>query len=246
MYYPMNTIITSLTQLGLSIHAADMYVFLLERGQKTASELVAGLRLHRPQIYRALSELHESQLIVQTTSGSQKKYYAEPPKKLDRLAKDVAERISAVIPELEERSLRKNNQPFVKILEGSKGIRAVFDDLVESCSKGEIFYRYTSELNLDKVNSFLPKDYRVRRDAKKLERFVISNKLSGSQKKQRLERTIKFIPQDDPFNQNIIELIYANKVAFIDLNTQTSLLIENESIAAFQKVIFRNLYKRLL
>lgn len=241
----MNTITTSLTQLGLSAHAADMYVFLLERGQKTATELVAGLRLHRPQVYRALGELHESQLIIQTTTGKQKKYYAEPPKKLDRLAQDVAERIATIIPELEERSLRKNNQPFVKILEGSKGIRSVFDDLIDSCSTGEIFYRYTSELDLDKVNSFLPKDYRVRRDTKKLERFVISNKLSGNQKKQRLERTLKFIPQDDPFNQNIIELIYANKVAIIDLNTQISLLIENESIAAFQKVIFRNLYKRL-
>lgn len=241
----MNTITASLTQLGLSPHAADMYLFLLERGQKTASELVKGLRLHRPQIYRALGELQESQLIVQTSSSKQKKYYAEPPKKLDQLAKGVAERIATIIPELEERSLRKNNQPFVKILEGSQGIRAVFSDLIESCSPGEIFYRYTSELDLDKVNSFLPKDYRVRRDAKKLERFVISNKLSGSQKKQRLERTLKFIPQDDPFNQNIIELIYAHKVAIIDLNTQTSLIIENESIASFQKVIFRNLYKRL-
>lgn len=241
----MNSITTSLTKLGLSTHAADIYVFLLERGQKTASELVSELHLYRPQVYRALAELYESHLVIQTVSGKQKKYYAEHPKKLQRLAQDVAEHISEIIPELEERALRKNTRPFVKILEGSKGIRAVFDDVVESCTQGEIFYRYTSELDLDKVNSFLAKDYRTKRDAKKLERFVISNRLSGNQKKRRLERTIKYIPQDDPFNQNIIELVYANKVAIIDLNTQTSLLIENESIAAFQKVIFRNLYKRL-
>lgn len=241
----MKSITTSLTKLGLSPHAVDVYVFLLERGQKTATQLADGLRLHRPQIYRALAELQESQLVIQSLSGKQKKYTAESPKKLERLAKDVAEQIHEIIPELESRALRKTSRPIIKILEGSKGIRAVFDDVVVSCTTGEVFYRYTSELDLDKVNSFLPKDYRARRDAKKLERFVISNHISGNQKKKRLERTIKFITQNDPFNQNIIELIYANKIAIIDLNTETSLIIENESIAAFQKVIFRNLYKHL-
>lgn len=241
----MNSITTSLTRLGLSLHAADLYLHLLERGAKTASELTQELKLHRPQVYRALAELQDTQLITIPTSGSQKKYTAESPKKLSRLAQEFADHITEIVPELESRAVKDTPRPLVRTLEGVRGIRAVFDDVIESSRRGDVFYRYTSELDLDRVNKMLSKDYRIRRDAKKLERFVISNHLSGDQKKQRLERSIKFVGHTDPFNQNIIQLIYANKVAMIDLNTEISLIIENERIADFQKSIFKNLYKSL-
>lgn len=84
-----------------------------------------------------------------------------------------------------------------------------------------------------------------KRDAE-LERMVISNPVSGKRKNPRLERFIKFIlPENDLFIQNIIELIYEDRVAFIDLNKEEGLVIENASLADFQKVIFRQLYKKL-
>ena len=134
----------------------------------------------------------------------------------------------------------------IKVLEGKKGIGYVFSDVVNSLQKGETFYRYTSEKDLDKVNSYLPKDYRQRRDAKHLERLVISNTVSGKQKKPRLERFIKFIPPEDAqFNQNIIQLIYGNKIAIIDLNKEMSIILQNQLLADFQKTIFKLLYKKL-
>jgi hypothetical protein len=39
--------------------------------------------------------------------------------------------------------------------------------------------------------------------------------------------------------------IYANKVWFIDFNTETSIIIENKQIAEFQKKLFKLLYKSL-
>jgi sugar-specific transcriptional regulator TrmB len=241
----MNHLLATLSRLGISDHAARLYVHLLERGHKTATELVTGLDLYRPQVYRALAELHELHLITQSPQAKQKTYTAESPKKLERLAHDFAEQISELIPELESRAVKNVERPIVKTLAGASGIRAVFDDVIDSSPREGVFYRYTSELDLEKVNKILSKDYRVRRDAKKLERFVISNHLSGDQKKKRLERSIKFIGTTDPFNQNIIELIYANKVAIIDLNTEISLIIENERITAFQRSIFKNLYRLL-
>jgi hypothetical protein len=96
------------------------------------------------------------------------------------------------------------------------------------------------------LKSQLPPSYRSERDKKKLERLVISNALSAKQKKPRLERFIKFLDGDrEAFDHNIIQLVYANRVSILDLSTKKGIIIENDTFAAFQKTIFKALYKRL-
>jgi len=134
----------------------------------------------------------------------------------------------------------------VRFLEGASGIRAAFDDVIAHTPRGDTFYRYTSEKDLAQVNSYLSPDYRARRDAKKLERLVISNPVSGKQKRSRLERFIRYIPADHSlFDQNIIQIIYGDRLLFIDLDTEKVVIIENKTLAEFQKVIFRQLYNSL-
>jgi len=145
----------------------------------------------------------------------------------------------------------------MRYFEGPSSVTAIFNDVVEHSKRGDIFYRYTSEKNLDDVNRLLPADYRKRRDAKRLERLVISNPESGSRKRSRLERFIKFLgsstdadhrpvsAEKELFHQNAIQLIYGDRIALIDLNTHIGLIIENKTLAEFQKTIFRALYKRL-
>ena len=134
----------------------------------------------------------------------------------------------------------------IRFLYGPSGIRTAFDDVITHCTKGETFFRYTSEQDLAKVNSYLARDYRIRRDKKKLERMVISNNASGSQKKSRLERFIRYIPAEtDQFEQNIIQLVYGKRIAIIDLNKEEVVIIENQQLADFQKTIFKVLYGQL-
>ena len=84
------------------------------------------------------------------------------------------------------------------------------------------------------------------RDKKKLERMVISNPVSGMRKRPRLERFVKFIPpQMNLFDQDIIQLVYGERISIIDLNKERVLIIENKALAEFQKVIFRQLYDKL-
>jgi hypothetical protein len=196
-------------------------------------------------VYQSITLLQEKGLAELTLQGKQKYYAAARPSQLHNLVTELSETVTALLPDLENMMLRKSDRPLVRILEGKKGVGQVFTDIITNCTKGETFYRYTSELDLNRVNSYLPKDYREKRDAKKLERLVISNRISGSSKKSRLERHIKYMPAGSQFNQNAIHLIYANKLAIIDLNTETSIIIENETIARFQKIIFLNLYKNL-
>jgi hypothetical protein len=54
------------------------------------------------------------------------------------------------------------------------------------------------------------------------------------------------MPEDiGPFDYNITQIIYGNRVAFIDYNSETAMIIESKSIADFQTRIFKSLYKGL-
>ena len=137
-------------------------------------------------------------------------------------------------------------QPAFRFLEGKKGIRFVFHDLVHSLNKGEIFYKYSSRKSTKLPDDCLPKGYRALRDKKQLERFVITSEQLKSIKKKRLERSIKTIPTDfDLFEYDITQLIYKNKIAFIDYSSMTAILIESPLLASFQKRLFQLLYKLL-
>jgi hypothetical protein len=65
-------------------------------------------------------------------------------------------------------------------------------------------------------------------------------------KKPRLERELIVIPEEiDEFEDDVFMSIYANKVAYIDFNSESSIIIENKQIADFQKKLFKLLFKSL-
>jgi hypothetical protein len=49
----------------------------------------------------------------------------------------------------------------------------VFSDIINSLEAGDVFYRVSSERDVDLANKYLPKNYREIRDKKQLERYVI-------------------------------------------------------------------------
>ncbi|MDO8557764.1 MAG: helix-turn-helix domain-containing protein [bacterium] len=233
-------------RLGLSKHAYPVYETVRKHGPLLATDIVRRSRVHRPAAYKALFELSDNGLVAKAKHGKRSLWRATNPERIVDLFVSEVGRIKGLIPK--ERALSANDlsRSTLKILKGRSGVRAVFDDAIAHTKKGGTFFRYTSETDLAAVNAYLSSDYRKKRDAKRLERRVISNPLSGEQKRPRLERFIKFIkPETDVFDQNIIELIYENRVAFIDLNAEEVMIIENAALADFQKVIFKQLYKRL-
>ena len=65
-------------------------------------------------------------------------------------------------------------------------------------------------------------------------------------KKPRLERAIKVVPPKyGLFDFGITQLIYGDKIAFIDYNTDTATIIENPVIARFQATLFKIMFDQL-
>lgn len=238
-------IATIFSRLGLTKSAPVVYQTLQKKGLLLVNEIARHSGLHRPSVYAAIRDLLRLSFIQAVPEGKRMRYCITDPNRIARefagVSVKTAQEVARILPPKE-----KEPQENVRFISGKQGIRATFDDVIEHMPRGKTFYRYTSEQDLDAVNAYISPNYRIRRDKKKLERLVISNPKSGLRKRSRLERFVKFIPpKDSLFEQNIIQLVYGERLAFIDLNTEQCIIIENKALADFQKVIFRQLYRKL-
>lgn len=241
-----NELAVLLAQLGLTRHGARIYLALLECGEATVAEMAAHARLLRPQVYRALPPLIDRALVGATRRGKRTYYSPLPPERLLELWRDGEAKFRDVLPRLSELFAVKDDRPDVIVLKGRKGIVAVYDDILATLPPGGVFYRYSSSAGGRKQNYYVPANYSVRRDAKKLERYVITSQENAARKRSRLERAIKTIPRgSDLFAYNITQLIYGGKIAFVDYNTETAIIITSPVIAQFQERLFKLLYQRL-
>ena len=235
-----------LKKIGLNAKETGVYIALIENGPMTVSGIAKASGLHRPAIYQVLPNLEKRGLVTISPKGKLKHYGAESPEKLKNMINELSVELDNILPDLKSSFNRKQNKPIVKFLEGSRGITFIMEDLVHSLKKGDTFYRYSSRKSTTSDEKYLPRDYKKIRDQKQLERFVITSEALSSQKKPSLDRAIKIVPEKyGLFDYDITQIIYGDKVAFIDYNTETAFLIENPIIAEFQKKIFKMLFDLL-
>lgn len=233
-----------LTSLGLTPAEAEMYLTLIQHGQGTVSHISRESTLHRPAIYAAIPLLREKGLISQRRVGKLIHYAAENPERLRVLADVVHEELDTVIPQLIDRHSKKT--PYVRRLDGKAGVHAVYEDILRTLKPGEEFYRYSSENVNDARQVGLPKNYEKQRDKMKIERLVITNPEYIAAREPKLEESLKVVPDEFlPFDHHVSQIIYGDKIAFIDFNQPIATIIENPTLARFQKDIFKMLFKRL-
>ena len=76
--------------------------------------------------------------------------------------------------------------------------------------------------------------------------MVITRRDIGAQKSKRLERDMAVVPKGvSLLEDNITQLIYNDKVAIIDYNSDSAIVVENPLIAEFQKKIFKCMFQLL-
>lgn len=242
----MDKYIKLFERLGIGEKIARVYLYLLEYGTSNITDITKRTGLHRIEVYRAIPLLEEEKLITSLLRWKRTLYRPLSPERIYELIRDFERRNAPIMDDLmmQYEKLWKNIS--VRYQEWPAGITWVFDDIIESLPSGSVFYRISAENDVAKSNTYLPKDYRARRDKKWLERMVISSSRAALPKQKRLERDIVIIPPEfDEFDQDITMTIYGDKVAFIDYREENSIIIENPMIADFERKIFMLLYKKL-
>lgn len=242
----MDKYIGILESIWVSENGAKLYLELLEHGESSIAKLTKLSSLYRMEIYRQLPFMLETWLILEVIRGKRKNYIAANPYKIQDMYQEKQEQNEIHIEKLVQQYSYLDKKPRVIYQEWKKALSFVFSDIVNSLSKWDVFYRISSERDVSKANTYLPKDYRKKRDAKQLERYVIMSESWSQSKSPRLERELITIPPElDEFEDNISLTIYGNKIAYIDFETETSIIIEQAALVDFHKKIFRMLYMSL-
>jgi len=230
--------------IGFSPHEQALYLTLLNTPSLTISELARKAKLHRPIVYKTIATLTKKGILHLKNSNRRKIYEVNHPSLLKQTFLTQSKEGEAEFSEL--LSLQKVVAiPEIKIVRGRTSITEIFRDLVNSLGRNDIFYRYSSPPTGKVGDSYLPPDYRLIRDEKELERFVITSGERFRTRKTRLERGMKILPRFDQENLEATEIIYGDKVAFIDYATETGFVIQHEKFAKFTAVLFMELYKKL-
>lgn len=234
-----------LKSLGLTEYESQIYLTLLEKGVAGISKISRETGINRPAIYRTIPLLIKRGLISEVIKKKQRLYTAESPEKLEAALENIHKNFEEALPDLIQNFEGVQNKPIVKYLSGKRGISFIFEDLVRTLKKGDIFYRYSAPRDLGKAEKYLPDNYRKVRDEKQLERCVITGEGIAEQKSPRLERDLKVLPGIGEDDFNVTQVIYGNKIALINYDTETAVLIEDRLMANFHRMIFKNLFNRL-
>lgn len=244
----------TLMSLGLTHYEAIVYDCLISEGELSPINIEKHTGLHRPFVYKAILGLIQKNLITTTPNGKRKNYVALSPDKLNVLFRDIESSYFSNIEELHARfnesklsgAGKKNKEkPVLTFSTGEKAIRDGYRSVANDLNKGDTYYRYNPGYNLFNKNKYLPKSYQERRDAKGLERFVITNQDHGI-KKLKLGKDIRVVPKSfDLFNDRISLLIFKDKVMIIDYDSESVITIKHAKFAEFQKKIFKLLYSKL-
>lgn len=237
-----------LQRLGLSKNEIEVYLFLINSGPNRITDISHHTRIHRPLVYQAITPLLEKQLINYQTKGKQKYYSAESPNKLNDILQKFQQEMTDLIPELEQTYQKRTTKPAVRFLEGASGISSAHMDMVNYLKNNETYYRYTFAKNYQKINQYIPEEYRQLRKKKNLQRFIISNDPveKTARKRPDINRVIKIIStDDDKFIHNIDFVVYRDRVAYLDFNSENAFIIENKNIAEFHQSMFKQLWKKI-
>ena len=229
-----------LRRLGFEKSDAQVYLAMLGAKALTVAEIAKRALLHRPDVYKSLPRLTEMGMITRNIKGKRTVFRAEHPSRINSVFEHLHIELNKVVPELEADFELSEKRPIVKYLEGVKGIHNFYIDLIHTLKRDDVYYRYGATDMPGHKERYLPKNYREMRDRKGLGRYVITDKAVAERKEPALNRDIKTVPQKyELIDYNISQYIYGNKVAFVDYATETVIIIENKTVADFQKKIFK-------
>ena len=244
-----------LKNFGLSEKEIAVYLALIELGPSSVREISAKSKVNRGTTYDILKSLIQLGVVSYYNKESKQYFMAEQPEKLLSAIDQKKEELDEVRGSIQEnlpliRTLfeKQGGKPVVKFYEGSKGVRQIFEDVLDEVEKssGKSYYLYSSATAEDRKNVYgsMP-DFSKRRIAKKISVKIISlgegGKLAGLDERKQMSIGKKDLKATH-------EIIYAGKVAHISIDSNgdpVGVVIQNDEVYNMQKMIFEFNWEKL-
>lgn len=220
--------IQALQELGLTENEAKVYLFLLENGSSTITEITNKLPIHRVNIYDILKRLLERGLVSYTIEGKKKYYTATDPHIFLEMLKEKENLFKKILPDLESkrRSIKEKHE--VGVFQGKEGIKAIMKDMLK---EKKTIYVFGAEGRYEKTLPIYFKQFNQQRQEEKIRfKIIYSEKIRELRKRQPIPYSdLKYIPKG--YDSPSTTLIYGNKVAIIMwIESQIGILIESKEL----------------
>lgn len=244
-----------LKKFGLNDKEIAVYSALIELGPSSVRLLSDKTGVNRGTAYDILKALQGHGLVSFYDTKTHQHFVAEPPEKLltaldekQEELQDVKKEIQASLPELKSLFEKRGGKPVMKIYEGTKGVRQIFEDVLEEVgkTKEKVYYLYSSATSKERKNVYVDMpDFSKKRIGKNIKVKIISlgegGQLAGLDER-------KWLPTGKKELKSTHEIIYAGKVAHISLSdgeNPVGIIIQNEEIYQTQKTIFEFTWGKL-
>lgn len=244
-----------LKHFGLSEKEIAVYLSLVELGPSSVRDIANKSKVNRGTTYDILKSLITLGIVSYYNKESKQYFMAEQPEKLLTALDQKQEELQEVRKDIEEslpliKTLfeKQGGKPVVRFYEGSKGVRQIFEDVLEEAGKspGKGYFLYSAATSKDRKNVYeaMP-DFSKKRIAKKIRVKIISLG-EGGQLAGLDERKQMAVGNQDLKATH--EIIYAGKVAHISIDSgenPVGVVIQNQAIYETQKMIFEFNWNKL-
>jgi len=240
--------LTALEELGLSHAEAIIYVALLSQGPSTTGSLIKSTKMQSSTVYHTLGALLEKGAASYILRGKIKYFQAEKPEIFLSFWEDKKQKFNELLPLLKQKEKKGSFQSSARIFEGLKGMKAAYDDVLESVKPGEITYllqppRRMLEANIGKLQLFY-RQYHLKRSSKGIILHCLTYPGTEGWLNSVLERLpnteIRFIPEIGPSSI----LIYADKVLTMDFSGEPIVFVlESKATADSYRKFFESKWK---
>lgn len=201
-----------LEDLGLSKGEIKVYLALLELGPTKVGRIIKKSKQASSAVHNSVNALVEKGLVSFIKRGKIRFYQTVPVKQLLDFIEDKKKRIMEILPELELKQKLAEEKQEAEIFEGTKGILAMLNRLIEEAEPKEeyrFFATYLEERN-EEIQNFFRKF-----DLKRAEKGLVVKGLAQSKIKYlftgRKILNMKFVDFQIPSDISV----FKGKVAFI-------------------------------
>ena len=233
-----------LMQIGLSEVQSKIYLYLIEQGQSTPSQIATGIGENRTTVYSAIEKLEKLSLISQKNKGKVSAYIPNHPSALESIAEKrlrlVAKQVKNLesnLPSLINYYNEYQSTPGATTFYGKEGIKTIWNKVIATKQPYYFVRSQHDEMN-DKQALEEFKQARIDANivAENITPSEFTNYSDEAAKKWNLTRT--FLPSND-YNSPVEIDIFGDNVAFINFGKDgMSTLIESPEIADAMRQMF--------
>ncbi len=232
----------TLKQMGLGHNESKIYLTLLKLGPSMAGKIAKESNIDRSACYDSLKALLKKGLVSYAIEANRKKFAASNPERLKSYIQTKMELVDSVLGNLKDMYKHTEEKSQVNMFKGLKGIKTVFDDILNSAKGKENLVIDSSGKFGEKMPYYLPHFIRgVEKNKITIRHIVRKDKAEALHPSK--TTTIRFFPKIVG-EQTQTTNIYADKVAIILwTDVPEAVIIKNKAAAEAYRSYFEILWK---